>query len=160
MTTIIPEKMVREVPFWEPDLPAEEVERRFRKILGEFEVPSVPLNLRVTEEVELDGGVVRQRVEYDVDENETVPAYHLFKKNLPNDAPGLLSIHGHGAESIFPVGKAYHCHPSPSDPVQYSYIAALNGFTRITSNPRGTEKGTRDNHLDAGKRARVFENKM
>lgn len=70
MTTVIPEKMVADVPFWEPNLSAEEVAHRFREILGEFETPSVPLNLRVTEELELEGGVVRQHVEYDVDENE------------------------------------------------------------------------------------------
>ena len=97
-------------------------------MLGDFATPSVPLNLRTTEEVELDGGIIRRRIEYDVEPNETVPAYLLFRKDLPETAPGILSIHAHGGDNIFPHGKAYHCHPVKDDPMQYSYIAALNGF--------------------------------
>lgn len=110
------------------DLEADEIERRFRSLLGEFEVPTVPLNLKVTEEVELHGKIIRQRLEYDVDKGERISAYHLFRKGLANNAPGVLSIHGHGGEDIFPVGKEFHCHPDKDDPVQYSYHAALAGF--------------------------------
>jgi dienelactone hydrolase len=110
------------------DLPAAEVKRRFLELLGEFVQPSVPLRPAVTEEIELPGGVVRQRVEYDVAAGDRVPAYHLFRRDLPADALGLLSIHGHGGSNIFPVGKAYHCHPKADDPLQYSYRAALAGF--------------------------------
>lgn len=110
------------------DLPAAEIERRFKSLLGPFETPSVPLNLTVTEEVELAGSVVRQRLEYDIAPGGRVAAYHLFRKGLPAGTPGVLSIHGHGGNDIFPVGKAFHCHPDAKDPVQYSYRAALKGF--------------------------------
>ncbi|MDD5705038.1 MAG: hypothetical protein PHR35_03875 [Kiritimatiellae bacterium] len=109
-------------------LPSGEVRRRFLELLGPFEQPSVPLDLAVTESVELAGGVMRERVEYSVAPGERVPAYHLFLRDLPADAPGVLSIHGHGGDEIFPVGKAYHCHPDPRDPQQYSYRAALTGL--------------------------------
>ena len=105
-----------------------EVARRFHGLLGEFGTPSVPLALAVTDEEALPGGVVKQRVEYDVAAGERVPAFHLFRRDLPVDAPGLLSIHAHGGDAIFPVGKAYHCQPDSGDPVQYSYRAALRGF--------------------------------
>jgi dienelactone hydrolase len=115
-------------PGYPKDLPAAEVRRRFLQVLGEFTQPSVPLKPAVTEEIELPGGIIRQRVEYDVEPGERVPAYHLFRRGLPADAPGLLSIHAHGGSGIFPVGKAYHCHPQADDPLQYSYRGALAGF--------------------------------
>ena len=110
------------------DIKVDEIERRFRKVLGEFEVPSVPLKLKITGQTILKGGIVRQLVEYDVDKGERVSAYHLFKKDLPRNAPGVLSIHGHGGDDIFPVGKDFHCHPDKTDPKQYSYLAALAGL--------------------------------
>jgi dienelactone hydrolase len=128
MKTIIPEKPMKKSPGYPLDIKAAEIDRRFRKVLGEFESPSVPLRLKVTGQVELKGGIIRQRLEYDVDKGERVSAYHLFKKGLPENAPGVLSIHGHGGEGIFPVGKAFHCHPVKDDPIQYSYLAALAGF--------------------------------
>ncbi len=126
--TYIPDKMIGNPDNYPERLSHEEVEKRFRKLLGEFETPSVPLNIRTTKEVELEGGIIRQRIEYDVEPGESVPAYLLFRKNLPEDAPGMLSIHAHGGDNIFPHGKAYHCHPDKDDPTQYSYIAALRGF--------------------------------
>lgn len=126
--TTIPDKPIRIFPSYPRDLTADEITRRFRKLLGEFEAPSVPLELKVTEQIELAGGIVRERVEYAVEHDERVPAYHLYRKDISPDAPGLLSIHGHGGEQIFPHGKAWHCHPRLEDPVQYSYHAALAGF--------------------------------
>lgn len=126
--THIPDELIGIPPGYPEEITSQEINKRFRKLLGEFEFPSVPLNIKVTNETELSGGIIKQRVEYCVDEHEIVPAYHLFKKDLADNAPGLLSIHGHGGDDIFPVGKEFHCHPKPEDPMQYSYIAALNGF--------------------------------
>ena len=126
--TYVPERMMKESIGFPLDIPPAEIDRRFRMILGEFAMPSVPLNLNVTEEIELEGKIIRQRVEYNVDKNEVVPAYHLFRKGLPKNAAGILSIHAHGGDQIFPVGKAFHCHPEKNDPAQYSYHAALAGF--------------------------------
>ena len=126
--TTIPETPIGLPRGYPEALRVAEVARRFKGILGEFRTPSVPLSLAVTDEEALPGGVVKQRIEYDVAAGERVPALHLFREDLPTDAPGLLSIHAHGGEAIFPVGKAYHCHPDPRDPVQYSYRAALTGF--------------------------------
>lgn len=126
--TFIPPDFVNKPQNYPQNLSSEEVRRRFLELLGDFTTPSVALEPQVTEEVLLPGGVVRQRLEYFVEPHERVPAYHLFRPDLPADAPGVLSIHGHGGEQIFPVGKAYHCHPDPEDPVQYSYQAARAGF--------------------------------
>lgn len=125
---IIPDEPVNCPANYPDDLPVQEVRERFARLLGPVAAPSVPLNLRVEDETELPGNVIRQKVGYDVAEGETVPAYHLFLKGLPADTPGILSIHGHGGEDIFLVGKAYHSHPDLDDPIQYSYRAALAGF--------------------------------
>lgn len=115
-------------PNYPEHLTTAEIRTRFLGLLGPFAKPCGSLNLRVTAENELPGEVVRQRVEYEVGENETVPAIHLFRKGISAGAPGVLSIHGHGGEDIFPVGKEFHCHPDRHDPMQYSYRAALEGF--------------------------------
>jgi dienelactone hydrolase len=127
-TTHIPETLIGKPDGYPAEITAREIDKRFRRILGEFVTPSVPLNMRVTGETELPGGVVRQRIEYCVEPGEIVPALHLFRKDLPDNAPGALSIHGHGGDDIFPVGKEFHCSPHSDDPKQYSYIAALAGF--------------------------------
>ena len=126
--TIIPDDFIGIPNGYPEDLTYTEIKERFRKLLGATKKPSCPLNLQITNEIMLAGNIIRQRVEYDVGDGEIVPAFHLFRKDITDDAPGILSIHGHGGDDIFPVGKAFHCHPDPSDPLQYSYIAALNGF--------------------------------
>lgn len=128
MSVVIPETMIDKPEGYPADLPPQEVKKRFLKILGPFKKPEVPLNLRVTDETLLPGNVVRQRVAYDVAKGESAPALHLFLKGLPKDAPGVLSIHGHGGESVFPVGKDAYAAPRADDPTQYTYRAALAGF--------------------------------
>jgi len=105
---------------WEPEVVEISEESTMDSCLG--------TGRALTEEVELPGGIIRHRVEYDVAPGDRVPAYHLFRRGLPADALGLLSIHAHGGSTIFPVGKAYHCQPKADDPSQYSYRAALAGF--------------------------------
>ncbi len=126
--TTIPDDFIGKPDGYPENLTYAEIKKRFKKLLGSFEEASCPLNILVKDEVELAGDIIRQRVEYDVGDGEIVPAFHLFHKNIAADAPGILSIHGHGGNDIFPVGKAFHCHPDADDPAQYSYIAALNGF--------------------------------
>lgn len=115
-------------PGYPAPLPSAEVRRRFLALLGETAQPSVPLNLQESEETLLPGGVIRRRVTYDVAPGETVPAYHLFRPDLPDDAPGVLAIHAHGGEEIMKVGRESCCAPDPTDPSQYGYHAALAGF--------------------------------
>lgn len=126
--TVIPKTPIKSLPGYPLNIDANEIGRRFRELLGEFQAASVPLDLKITDQIELEGGVIRERVEYNVDMGERIVAYHLFQKGIPDDAPGILSIHGHGGEDIYPVGKAFHCHPVMGDPAQYSYHAALAGF--------------------------------
>ncbi|MFA5393262.1 MAG: hypothetical protein WC081_01340 [Candidatus Ratteibacteria bacterium] len=133
MKTIIPVEPIGLPKGYPAKLTYPEIAERFQQLLGPFKDPSVPLQLRVTDEKELAGGVIRQRVEYHVDHDEIVPALHLFRKDIPGNAPGVLSIHGHGGGKdtcyyIFPVGKEYQSHPDCNDPFQYSYRAALEGF--------------------------------
>jgi dienelactone hydrolase len=126
--TYIPETLIGKPDGYPAEILTPEIDKNFRRLLGEFEIPTVPLNVRVTGETELPGGIVRQRIEYCVEPGEIVPALHLFRKDLPDNAPGVLSIHGHGGDDIFPVGKEFHCRPLSDNPMQYSYIAALAGF--------------------------------
>jgi len=125
---IIPKTFVNKPEHYPESLASSEVRRRFLALLGPFETPTVPLNLRITDEQTLEGNVIRQRVEYAVAPGEIVPAFHLFRKDIPPEAPGILAIHAHGGDDIFPVGKVRHCHPNPSDPDQYAYRTALAAF--------------------------------
>lgn len=127
----IPENFIGKPEKYPEELSYDEIKKRFLSLLGEFEKPKVPLNIELIDEEIIDGGIVKQKLEYSVDENERVSAYHLFKKDIKNDAPGILSIHAHGGDDIFPIGKDAHCKPEPDDPNQYSYILALNGFRVI-----------------------------
>lgn len=129
--TVIPPNYVGKPSDYPAKLSTEEIRERFLKVLGPINTPTVPLNLRVTDEELLSGDIIRQCIEYDVDNGEAVPAFHMFKKGIAEEAPGVLSIHGHGSNDIFPVGKAYHCHSDANDPMQYSYRAALEGFRVI-----------------------------
>ena len=151
--TVIPPSFIGKPQDYPAQLSATEVRERFLDIHGPFEQSTVPLELRVTDEEALAGEVVRQRVEYDVDEGETVPALHLFRKDISPDAPGVLSIHAHGGDRIFPIGKAFHCEPDAGDPVQYSYRAALKGFRVLAPDAlcfgeRQTEWGYARNFFD------------
>ena len=125
---VIPPSFIGKPQDYPAQLSAAEIRERFLDLLGPFEQPTVPLKFRATDEEALAGDIVRQRVEYDVDEDETVPAFHLFHKDISPDAPGVLSIHAHGGDQMFPIGKALHCEPDADDPAQYSYRAALEGF--------------------------------
>ncbi|MCM8804553.1 MAG: hypothetical protein NC833_04810 [Candidatus Omnitrophica bacterium] len=124
----IPENFIGKPENYPKKLSHKEIKKRFLSLLGEFKKPKVLLNLKIVDEQEIDGGIIKQKVEYFVDEGEKVPAYHLFKKDIKKDAPGILSIHEHGGDDVFLVGKDTHCKPNPDDPKQYSYILALEGF--------------------------------
>jgi pimeloyl-ACP methyl ester carboxylesterase len=125
---IIPSELQGVPPGYPEALTRDEIYDRFMSVLGNVSLPGSELALRVTEETEIDRDIVCQRVEYNVSEDEIVPAFHLFRRGLAYDAPGILAIHAHGGEDIFPVGKAYHCYPNPEDPNQYGYLAAREGF--------------------------------
>ena len=79
-TTKIPKEFTGIPKGYPEKISRDEVEKRFKSLLGDFETPSCPLNLRVTDETELSEGVIRQRVEYNVEPGETVSAIHLFKR--------------------------------------------------------------------------------
>ena len=100
-----PEHMIGKPDGYPEKLAVSEIAERFSRLLGKFETPVVPLNIKVTGETELPGGIVKQRIEYCGDAGEIIPALHLFRKGLPANAPGVLSIHAHGGDEIFLVGK-------------------------------------------------------
>ena len=123
----IPDKMIKVPPNYPETLAPGEVKRRFKALLGPFETAETALDIEILAE-EVIGEVIRQKIAYNVADDERITAYHLYRPGLPNDAPGILSIHEHGANEVFPVGKDFHCRPDSNDPRQYSYIAAVNGF--------------------------------
>jgi len=150
---LIPENFIGKPENYPEELELKEIKKRFFKILGEFKTPKVPHNVRIIEEKVVKGDIVKQKIEYYVDKDERVYAYHLFKKDLKKDAPGILSIHAHGGDEIFPLGKDYHCKEDPDDPNQYSYILALHGFRVLAPDAlcfreRRTEWGYSKNFFD------------
>ena len=124
----IPPKMINPLKDYPKNLPYGKIKKIFMELLGDFKIPSVPLDIKILNKTELDAGVVCQKIEYNVEKDERVSAFHLFSINTNKNAPGLLSIHAHGADNIFPFGKSYHCKANKDDPNQYSYRAALEGF--------------------------------
>ncbi|GEM_PF-2149024 len=124
----IPSVFVGKPKNYPDQLPWKEVKRRFSQLMGKFYPPSTPLKLKVTGETRLQGNIIKQRVEYFVEPGEEVAAFHLFRKDIPRDAPGILSIHAHGGGICFVQGKEMHCSPEPGDPKQYTYRMALEGF--------------------------------
>ncbi len=124
----IPSTFIGKPENYPEKLPWKEVKKRFIQLVGSFEPPTTPLKLKVTEEKQLPGGVIKQRVEYFVEPGEKVPALHVFRKDMPSDAPGILSIHAHGGGPCFAIGKEMHCKGDPRDPYQHTYRLALEGF--------------------------------
>jgi dienelactone hydrolase len=128
----IPSGFIGKPKNYPEQMPWKEVKRRFSKLLGRFEPPSTPLKLKVKGEIKLPGNVIKQRVEYFVEPGEKVPALHVFRKDIPQNAPGILAIHAHGGGICFAQGKEMHCKPDPKDPKQYTYRLALEGFRVLT----------------------------
>jgi len=118
------------------ELSDNEIRKRFRQLLGDFEKPSVPLEIEITDEENFNG-IIRQKIECNVDIKERISAFHLFRQDFPSDTPGVLSIHCHGGDEIFPVGKLFHAEPDKNNPMQYSYIAALKGFRVLAPDALG-----------------------
>lgn len=73
-----------------------------QKLLGPFPRPT-QLNSEVVEEVDC-GSYVRQKVYYDVEEGDRVPAYICLPKNLIEPAPVVYCHHQHNGE--FDMGKS------------------------------------------------------
>lgn len=128
----IPSRFIGKPENYPEQLPWKEVKRRFSQLVGRFEPPSASLELKVTAEKKLPGNIIKQRVEYFVEPGEKVPALHVFRKDIPGDAPGILAIHAHGGGICFAQGKEMHCSPDPKDPKQYTYRLALEGFRVLT----------------------------
>lgn len=124
----IPDRMQSPPANYPQALSNGEVLRRFRALVGDAAAPRKAPCVEVLSEELLPGNIVRQKIAYKVDENERVTALHLFHQDLPPNAPGILSIHEHGGDENFLLGKELHCKPLAGDPTQYSYWAATEGF--------------------------------
>lgn len=123
----IPDTLINAPENYPLDLSPEEVRKRFLEILSPFDHPAVPLNFKILSEENLHG-IIRQKVSYDVDEGETVTAWHLYRADLTPEAPAVLAIHPHGGNEIFPLGKDSCSQPEPEKQINYAYHAALRGF--------------------------------
>jgi len=107
-------------------LTPQEARKRFLKLLGPLFPPPTPLNLRFEGQAyDLGNGLRRQRVLYDVEPGEAVPAY-LFLHEEDKPRPAIVTMHGYG--SHFPVGKDGVSMPNLSNLSAYAYRAAREGF--------------------------------
>jgi len=111
------------------DLSAAEVRHRYLNLLGDVQTPLCDPQINILDESVLPGDIVRQSVEYFVEPNDKVVAYHMFRNGLPTSAHGLLAIHSHGGGHFyFSRGKDINANPETGDPHQYAYHAAQHGF--------------------------------
>ena len=105
-----------------------EARKRFLKILGPLSPRRTPLNLKHSGNLlDLGGGLRQEKIWYDVEPGETVPAY-LFTHAGRSKRPGIVALHPHGGDNIFPIGKDYVCEPSPTNTGAYAYRLARAGF--------------------------------
>src|SRR5688500_937923 len=76
--------------------------RQLRRLLGRM--PDwAPLDARVEERIELGGGILRERVTYQVEPGERVPAYLLLPCTPRPGRPAVLCLHQHAGQ--YELGK-------------------------------------------------------
>jgi len=112
----------------DPQLSPQEARERFLQILGPLGPPTVPLNVRkASAPVDLGDGLRQEKLTYEVDVAESVPAY-LYTHEGNERRPAVIALHPHGGDTIFPLGKEYVCKPSMADTGAYAYRLARAGF--------------------------------
>ena len=126
---IIPEDFINKPECYPEELEPGEVKRKFLSLLGAFEKPSVLLNFKVTDESMLEGDIIKQKVEYEVAEEERVSAFHLFHKGLRKNAPGIIMNIGYLDKQVFAVRSFCHYGVTRDNPWQW-HISVNNPTDR------------------------------
>ncbi|MHB0874626.1 MAG: dienelactone hydrolase family protein [Anaerolineae bacterium] len=126
---------IEEWRFWRQAL-----EATVRRLTGYERLLPVPLNARLTEEVQRDG-YRRQRVEIDTEPGVTMPLYVLLPDGPAGKAPAVIAAHGHGSGGKYsPAG----CVEVPGIEAQvrdynydYGVQAARRGYVVFCPDARG-----------------------
>lgn len=99
-----------------------------RRLLGTFP-RSGALNPETVERVELDD-VVREKVRYDVEPADPVPAYIFTPKGRVGPGPAILCLHQHGGQ--FHLGKSEPAGVTGNPEQAYALELARRGYVTIT----------------------------
>lgn len=153
MKDYIPERLQKAPGSYPQNLSNSEVLRRFRTLLEDATSLQLSPPIEILSESSLPGEIICQKIIYRIEQNEPIPALHLFHRDLPSNAPGILAIHEHGGDENFAFGKELHCRPLPGDPTQYGYWAATEKFRVLAPDAlcfgeRQTQYGYAHNFMD------------
>src|SRR5712671_162388 len=111
-------------------LPAEKALDRARllQLLGAVPIAAPPLAAERVERADL-GDVVREKVTYEVEPGERVPAFILLPKAASTRRPAILCHHQHGGE--FPVGKDGPAGLGSDSSQHYALELARRGYVTL-----------------------------
>ena len=103
--------------------------RQLRRLLGRMPAWA-PLEPRVEERVQLDDGLVRERVSYQVEPGERVAAYLLLPARRRPGRPAVLCLHQHAGQ--FDLGKSEPTGLAGNPEQHYALELAQRGFVTLT----------------------------
>lgn len=101
---------------------------RLRALLGAFPA-AAPLEPEVIERTDL-GDVVREKVCFQVEPGERVPAYVLVPKNRTAAGPAVLCLHQHAGQ--FHLGKSEPAGLAGNPEQHYALALARRGYVTLT----------------------------
>ena len=103
------------------------VRRAFQQCFGSFQAKEAarpPLDFQVLETVELGEGLVRDKVHYQTEPGEYVPAYLLRPAKPIGPLAAIVAFHGHGGR--YDLGKEWIV--GPEQPMGYALQFARAGY--------------------------------
>jgi dienelactone hydrolase len=99
-----------------------------RDLLGAFPTPA-PLAAEALERADL-GDVVREKVHYEVEEGDRVPAYVFVPKGRRGPGPAVLCLHQHAGQ--FDLGKSEPAGLGGNREQHYALELARRGYVTLT----------------------------
>src|SRR5688572_9389442 len=118
---------------------------RLRALLGLLPEPA-PLEPRVEERIQLEGGLVRELVSYQVEPGERVRAY-LFLPAGAERRPAMFCLHQHAGQ--FDLGKSEPAGLAGNPQQHYALELARRGYVALVADQLCFEK-RRDQRLEGG----------
>ncbi len=125
-----------------------EFDSQLRDLLR-VQTPQAPLNPEIESSEEIEGGIKRMLVRYNVDDGERIGAYLLVPKGEPGvRLPGILAIHQHGGN--FKLGKSEPAGLTDNPTFFYGLDLARRGFAVLCPDMLAFEERVPPPEVSAG----------